>query len=80
MFIHVPAAWLGIFAWVLMSIAALGTLVWRHPLADVAPGRRADRRRLHADVPGHRLALGSADVGYLLGLGCTAHLGAGCCS
>jgi heme exporter protein C len=24
------------FAWGLMSIAALGTLVWRHPLADVA--------------------------------------------
>jgi heme exporter protein C len=36
MFIHVPAAWLAIFAWVLMSAAALGTLVWRHPLADVA--------------------------------------------
>jgi heme exporter protein C len=36
MFIHVPAAWLGILAWVLMSAAALGTLVWRHPLADVA--------------------------------------------
>ena len=36
MFIHVPAAWLGIFAWMLMSVAALGTLVWRHPLADVA--------------------------------------------
>jgi len=36
MFIHVPAAWLGMFAWTLMSIAALGTLVWRHPLADVA--------------------------------------------
>jgi heme exporter protein C len=36
MFIHVPAAWLGLFAWVLMSMAALGTLVWRHPLADVA--------------------------------------------
>ncbi|MET0630724.1 MAG: heme ABC transporter permease CcmC, partial [Xanthobacteraceae bacterium] len=28
--------WLGIFAWALMSVAALGTLVWRHPLADVA--------------------------------------------
>jgi heme exporter protein C len=41
MFIHVPAAWLGIFAWVLMSIAALGTLVWRHPLADVAAGAAA---------------------------------------
>src|ERR1700720_2256976 len=36
MYIHVPAAWLGLFAWSLMSAAALGTLVWRHPLADVA--------------------------------------------
>jgi heme exporter protein C len=36
MFIHVPAAWLGMFAWGVMSVAALGTLVWRHPLADVA--------------------------------------------
>jgi heme exporter protein C len=36
MFIHVPAAWLGIFAWALMSVAGLGTLVWRHPLAGVA--------------------------------------------
>lgn len=36
MFLHVPAAWLGMFGWVLMSVAALGTLVWRHPLADVA--------------------------------------------
>jgi heme exporter protein C len=36
MFLHVPAAWLAMFAWGLMSLAALGTLVWRHPLADVA--------------------------------------------
>jgi heme exporter protein C len=36
MFIHVPAAYLGIATWALMSVAALGTLVWRHPLADVA--------------------------------------------
>src|SRR6202795_3496166 len=36
MFIHVPSAWLGMFGWVVMSVAALGTLVWRHPLADVA--------------------------------------------
>ena len=36
MFIHVPSAWLGMFGWGLMSVAALGTLVWRHPLADVA--------------------------------------------
>jgi heme exporter protein C len=36
MFIHVPAAWLAMFGWTLMSIASLGVLVWRHPLADVA--------------------------------------------
>jgi heme exporter protein C len=36
MFLHVPAAWLALGCWTLMSIAALGTLVWRHPLADVA--------------------------------------------
>jgi heme exporter protein C len=36
MFIHVPAAMLGMAAWGLMSIGALGSLVWRHPLADVA--------------------------------------------
>jgi heme exporter protein C len=36
MYLHVPAAWLGMMGWALMSVAALGTLVWRHPLADVA--------------------------------------------
>jgi heme exporter protein C len=36
MFIHVPSAWLAMFCWGAMTIAALGTLVWRHPLADVA--------------------------------------------
>ena len=36
MYLHVPAAWLGMMGWGLMSVAALGTLVWRHPLADVA--------------------------------------------
>ena len=36
MFIHVPAAWLGMFGYVLIAVAALGALIWRHPLADVA--------------------------------------------
>jgi heme exporter protein C len=36
MFIHVPNAVLSAFVWAIMSVAALGTLVWRHPLADVA--------------------------------------------
>jgi heme exporter protein C len=36
MFIHVPSAWLSMFCYGVMAVAALGTLVWRHPLADVA--------------------------------------------
>jgi heme exporter protein C len=36
MFVHVPAAWLAMFGYLLIAAAALGTLVWRHPLADVA--------------------------------------------
>jgi heme exporter protein C len=35
MFLHVPAAWLAMMGWGLMTVAAFGTLVWRHPLADV---------------------------------------------
>jgi len=35
MYLHVPAAWLGMMGWAIMTVAALGTLVWRHPLADV---------------------------------------------
>ncbi len=36
MYVHVPNAWLSQMVYGVMAIAALGTLVWRHPLADVA--------------------------------------------
>lgn len=36
MFIHVPAAWLGMFGYMVIALSALGTLIWRHPLADVS--------------------------------------------
>lgn len=36
MYVHVPAAWLAMFMYAIMSASALGTLVWRHPLADVS--------------------------------------------
>ncbi|WP_112661917.1 heme ABC transporter permease [Microvirga flavescens] len=36
MYLHVPAAWLGLFFYTMMAVSALGTLVWRHPLADVS--------------------------------------------
>jgi heme exporter protein C len=35
MYVHVPSAWLSMLGYGLMAVAALGTLVWRHPLADV---------------------------------------------
>ena len=35
MYVHVPAAWLSMAGYAVMAVAALGTLVWRHPLADV---------------------------------------------
>jgi heme exporter protein C len=35
-YIHVPAAWMSLFGWTMMSLSAIGTLVFRHPLADVA--------------------------------------------
>jgi heme exporter protein C len=36
MFLHVPAAWLAMSFYALMAASALGTLAWRHPLADVS--------------------------------------------
>ena len=36
MYIHVPAAWLSLFVYAGMAVSALGTLVFRHPMADVA--------------------------------------------
>src|ERR1700730_6283215 len=37
MYLHVPAAWLAMVIYIVMTSAALGTLVWRHPLAAGAP-------------------------------------------
>lgn len=36
MFIHVPAAWLGMGGWMTIAVASLVELVWRHPLAGIA--------------------------------------------
>ncbi len=36
MFIHVPAAWVAMMAYGAMAVASFFSLVWRHPLADVA--------------------------------------------
>lgn len=36
MFIHVPFAWLSMATYGVMALSSIGTLVWRHPLADVS--------------------------------------------
>ena len=36
MYVHVPNAWLSQFVYAMMAVSAIGTLVWRHPLADVS--------------------------------------------
>ena len=36
LFLHVPAAWLGMAGWMSIAIASLVEMVWRHPLAAIA--------------------------------------------
>jgi heme exporter protein C len=36
LFIHVPAAWLGMAGWIAIAAASFAELVWRHPLAGIA--------------------------------------------
>ena len=36
LYIHVPAAWLGMAGWLGIAAASVSQLVWRHPLAAVA--------------------------------------------
>jgi len=49
MYIHVPAAWMALLAYLAMAVSAIFYLVWRHPLADI--GARA------MAVPGASFAL-----------------------
>jgi len=36
LFIHVPAAWLGMGGWGALAIASAALLIWKHPLAGIA--------------------------------------------
>ena len=36
LYVHVPAAWLGMGGWTVIAVASLTQLVWRHPLAGIA--------------------------------------------
>ena len=70
MYVHVPTAWLSQFVYGVMAVSALGSLVWRHPMADVSMKAAAPAGRdLHGAGAVHRLALGPADLGHVLGMG-----------
>ncbi len=35
MYVHVPAAWMGLFCYVAMAICSAMAWIWKHPLADI---------------------------------------------
>ncbi len=36
MYVHVPSAWMALFIYLVIAVASASSLIWRHPLADVA--------------------------------------------
>ncbi|MDA5192710.1 heme ABC transporter permease [Govanella unica] len=36
MYLHVPAAWMALFTYMVIAGASITSLIWKHPLADVA--------------------------------------------
>lgn len=36
MFIHVPFAWLAMMGYAIITVSSIGSLIWRHPMADVS--------------------------------------------
>jgi hypothetical protein len=71
LFIHVPAAWLGMGGWTAIAIASLVELVWRHPLATIAA------RGVHIHLPCNRIDLGPTRLGRMVGVGRAADIDAG---
>ena len=77
MFVHVPSAWLAMAGYALLAALGASLLVWRHPLAALMARAAAPVGACFtAGLPAHRLAVGPADVGHLLGVGRAAHLDA----
>ncbi len=36
MYVHVPSAWMALFIYLVIAVASASSLIWRHPLADIA--------------------------------------------
>ena len=62
MYVHVPAAWLGLSSYLGLGLCALFYVVWRHPLANIAA---------RAIAP---IGAGFTALGNMVGMGCPADL------
>ncbi len=81
MFVHVPSAWLSMAGYALLAALGASLLVWRHPLAALMARAAAPVGACFALVClAHRLAVGPADVGRLLGVGRADSPRCCCCS
>ena len=78
MYLHVPAAWMATFVYAVMAAASARHAGLAPPASGRgAEGRRAARRGIHFHLPCHRVAVGQADVGNLLGVGRAPDFSAG---
>ena len=66
MYIHVPASWIGMFAYGLMAFASAIALIFRH--------RCPHWRSVLFSSAGHGFHLGQAHLGHVVGVGCAHHL------
>ena len=73
-YIHVPAAWLALLGYVGLGVCGLFYIVWRHPQLMLRQVIALLGQSFHFDA--YRCALGKADVGSLVGLGCPPDLNA----
>ena len=61
MYVHVPSAWMAMFAYAFIAVASTVGLIWKHPVAHVcalaaAPWRRRPARRAAAGCSGSGVA------------------------
>ena len=74
-YIHVPAAWMSMFIYLVMAFWAAAGLVFQNaPLRHDGRRARADRSALYVHRALDRVALGQADVGNVVGMGRAADL------
>jgi heme exporter protein C len=74
MYVHVPAAWMALFVYTCIAVASAVSLIWRHPLADLAAKASSP---VGAAFTFLALVTGSLWGKHLVGLGRAPHLGPG---